>query len=310
MIHIALAFDQNYIIPIYVLLTSIFHNNKGNEITLHLIVTGCSEEDLNKLKLFIEGSGADVTFYKINLEDIEQRVYVPENTYYTPAVYYRLLLPHLVPESVERLIYIDSDTIVIGSLNELYNNDISKNPIGAVSEVANDSREELGIFKGDITFNSGVLLINNSRWREQKITEKAFEFIEENPEKIIHVDQDVLNVVLRNNWMPLDNKFNVTLVDVVLQVPKKRLLEGKVIIHFNSQWKPWHCLTRNKLRSVYHYYQKLSPKMNEKKYVDFAWRFNTLKPYLRMRIKERYFDHGVHKLIPIKSWKEAGSALY
>jgi lipopolysaccharide biosynthesis glycosyltransferase len=302
--NIALAFDENYLTPIYALLTSIFSSNKKNQIAFHLIVTGINTQHLEDLKQFIVKNNACVFFYQVDIDELEKKIFLPDNSHYTAAAYYRLLFPQLIPESVSKLLYIDSDTVVINDLKELFDIEVGRYPLAAVVDPHPVIRTDLGIHEANKYFNSGVLLIDTANWKEQEITKKAFDFINHNHEKIVFVDQDVLNAILIDNWLPIDMKYNVMLLDVVLQTPKRELIKDKVIIHYTSPWKPWHCLTKNKLRSVYHHYLRLSPRRNEKKYTDFKWDAKTISTFLRIRMKELYFDKKIDKVFPIKKWKE------
>ncbi|MDB5249650.1 MAG: hypothetical protein JWQ40_4044 [Segetibacter sp.] len=301
-LHIALGFDENYIVPIYALLTSIFHNNRDSAIMFHVIATGLNETEKEKIKQYIRRNNAEISYYTINEEEVRKIVYIPANTHFTIATYYRLFFPSLIPSDIRKLLYIDSDAIVIGNLQELYNTDIGNAPIGAATDSGPHPGEFLGIKGKENYFNAGVLLIDIRNWKEQMVTENALQFLADYPEKIKYVDQDALNATLINKWFKLDNKYNLTWFDVSLQVPKSELTKDKVIIHYTTPNKPWHCLARNKLRSFYHHYLKLSPKCGEKKYTDFSFNFKNLYVFARIRMKEFYFDHRIDKVIPIKKW--------
>lgn len=300
--HVALGFDKHYIVPVYTLLTSIFLNNKNNKIFFHAIATGLTAAEKEGIKKFVQQNKADISFYTVNEEEIKKSVIIPQGSHFTIATYYRLFFTSLIPSSVRRLIYIDCDTVVVGDLRPLYEAEIGEAPFGAVADPHPEIRTDLDIHEPGHYFNSGVLIIDTQNWAKHKVTENALEFISRYPEKIKFVDQDVLNATLKGKWQPIDSKYNVMLLDVVLQTPTKDLLKGKVIIHFTSPWKPWHCLTKNKLRSVYRHYLRRSPKRREKMYTDFKWDYKTLSAFFRIRIKEYYFDKGFDKIIPIKSW--------
>lgn len=302
--HIALGFDKNYIIPIYTLLTSIFLNNSRLQLFFHVIASGLTQEEKDRLSAYVKENKAQIQFHKISEKQVAEDVVIPAGSHFTIATYYRLFFPALMPQAVDTLLYIDSDTVVNGSLEPLFTINLGNAPVAAVPDPHPEVRPELGITKPGQYFNAGVLLIDVKNWIEQRVTERAFDFIQKFPDKIKFVDQDVLNAVLVNQWKKLPKKYNVMLLDVVIQVPKKELLKESVIIHFTSPWKPWHCLTKNKLRSVYHYYLRLSPMRHAKSYIDFKWEYKTLLPFIRIRCKELYFDRGLHKIFPIKSWLE------
>lgn len=304
-LHLALGFDENFIVPIYALFTSIFYNNRKNYIVFHVIATGLTIQQQDELRSYCEVNNSEIIFYQIDEDYVKSLVYIPDETHFTIATYYRLFFHMMLPPEVEKLLYIDSDTIVLGDLATLFNIDIGTAPIGAVPDSYPQIRYDLGMSKREDYFNAGVLLINIPTWKLHKVTENAIDFIAKFPEKIKYVDQDALNATLINKWYRLDKKYNLTWFDVSLQVPKNELVKDKVIIHYTTAQKPWNCLTRNKLRSYYHKYLKLSPKKHEAKYVDFSWTPEVLRVFLRLRIKELYFDYKIDKALPIKGWINA-----
>nr|MBA2761518.1 glycosyltransferase family 8 protein [Segetibacter sp.] len=241
-----------------------------------------------------------------NEDEVRKSVIVPPDSQFTIATYYRLYFHALIPEGIDKLLYIDTDTIVIGDLKELYNIDIGNAPIAAVADPVPELRSDLGLYKEGQYFNAGVLLIDIKNWREQKVTENALQFILDHPEKIQYVDQDALNATLIDKWFRIDKKYNLSYLYVSLQVPAKALIKDAVIIHYTTSLKPWHCLAKNKLRYLYQRYLKMSPKSNEKKYIDFKWTLPIVRTFVRMRIKEFYFNKEIYKIFPIKGWINAG----
>lgn len=309
-INIGLGFDSNYIVPIYALITSIFFNNRSNNITFHVIATGVNELEKSKLINFIKSNNSKIFFYEISEDLVRKSVVIPEDSHFTIATYYRLFFPSLLDKEIKRLLYIDSDTIVTGDLMELYEINIGGCPIAAAPDSVPGIREDLGIKEKGKYFNAGVLLIDTKNWREQQVTENVFKFLLLHPEKAKWVDQDALNATLIGKWYRIDNKYNFTLSDVILQVPSKELITDKIIIHYTSSNKPWHFLTRNKLRYLYHYYLKMSPKSGEKKYTDFNWNIKSIWTFFRIRIKEFYFDHKIDRILPIKNWIDSSEPYY
>lgn len=298
--HLALTFDRNYLTPAYVMLTSVFENNP-HRIHFHIIAPNLTLTDKTDLTTYINSRKAMVTFYEIDLLELEKKVVIPEGFHFNIANYYRLHFPDLV--KVNRLLYLDVDLVVIGDLMELYATNLQGFPFGAVPDSYPVVRHDLGIHEEGKYFNTGVLLFDVPKWRQQNITARCFEFIRLYPEKIQMVEQDALNAIMIGNWLSLPLKYNITLHDVSIQIPTKEFIKDKIIIHFTSHWKPWLCLSRNKLRKLYHHYLKLSPRKHEGKYTNFRWDFKTLKPFIKMRAKEIYFDRKIDKIFPIKSWK-------
>jgi len=286
-IDLAIAFDQNYIAPFYALITSIFENNRGNKLTIHAIVSGLSEENKSNISNYAIKNSSEINFYTIDEQTVSQ--YVLTSTW-TSAVYYRLYFPLMVPDSVNRLLYLDTDTIVVNNLAPLYATDLELYPVGAIYDTWVKTAPHLGITEEGQYFNSGVLLIDIQQWKTQQVSEKAFAFLSAHPEKIKFVDQDALNAVLINNWKKLESKYNLMYSSIPEGMSKKEMnafILDKVIIHFTLQ-RPWYLLCKNRLRELYFYYLQKSPVKQKKKITDFEWQ--KIPDLLKIRLIEFYYD--------------------
>lgn len=286
-IHLAVAFDQNYLTPFYVLVTSVFANNSGVAFHIHAIASGVSEQEKEQIHHFIEQHRSVISFYKLDSEAVAGLV-IPKNLYFTEAAYYRLFFPGLVPDTVEKLLYLDTDIVVVGSLAALYTTDITSYPVGAVAEAkATINRPDLGIYEVGTYFNSGVMLINVPEWKKQRVSEKALQFIRDFPEKIVWVDQDALNVVLMNNYVKLDAKHNVIPFDIPKYLPKskyRQFLQDKTLIHYTlKHHKPWNIASENKFRHLYYQYLAQSPRARENRYQKYRLTPRLLKTLIRVR---------------------------
>jgi len=307
-IHIALTFDEKYITPFFVVLTSIFSNNPNSQFQVHAIATGVSLAEKDRIRTFVQQHQSKIFFYEVNTKQLQGLV-VPENSHLSLAMYYRLFLPFLVPEPIEKLLYLDTDIVVIGSLKELYHTNLYNLSFGAVPEVsATKNRPDLGIYEEDIYFNSGVLLMNIPEWKKQRITEKALQYVQENPEKLIYPDQDALNVVVANQYYKLSGKYNVLPFDIPEYLPIKKyktFLQDKVIMHYTlKEYKPWSILSTHHFNYLYKKYFRQSPQAKEKLYTDveitpkFMFRLakSKLKP---IRRKVSKLDQALLKLKPL-----------
>lgn len=294
-IHIAIAFDEGYITPVYALLTSIFLNNRDSPIQLHAIATEVPDAEKLKIISYARSQGGDVRFYELS-EDITQGFPVPDKSeaWLTLATYYRIFFPRLLASDIERLLYLDVDTTVVGGLSDLYRTDIGDAAIGAVMEAEMPLRTELGIFRTEDYFNAGVLLMNLPRWRTLRITEKSMDVISAHPEKLEYCDQDALNMVFQGQWYRLNSRYNVMKAYIPYDLPKRayrQFLTDKVIIHFNGRSKPWHRTCDNKLRFLYPEYLRQSPHARAKQYVKKAFTRQMVGKLLYSRALETYFNY-------------------
>jgi lipopolysaccharide biosynthesis glycosyltransferase len=167
--------------------------------------------------------------------------------YRSKMTYARLLIPRIFPDTVSRVLYLDTDLLVLDDLGPLWETDLDGAVVGAVSDlffhtafVADGLDPELmradpryeGLPRVRDYFNAGVLLIDVDRWREKRISEKALEYLTRYSESP-HMDQDALNFVCDNLWKKLDPRWNV-------QDHRKRTVErGSGIVHFVGVSKPW-----------------------------------------------------------------------
>jgi lipopolysaccharide biosynthesis glycosyltransferase len=295
MIHLAISFDRNYLTPFYVLLTSILKNNSDVKITFHCIVNDdVTIFEQRAIKDYIESNHCIYQMYQVDEELIAK--FVLSGTW-TPAVYYKMFFPILVPLSVEKLLYLDTDMLVIGDLKPLFEINLDDQALGAVYDNYVKNQPAIGILDDGNYFNSGMLLFNIPKWKELNLSEKAIDFLAQFPEKIKFVDQCALNAVSVGHWLRLPEKFNLLYSYIPQHISRKELnefIQDKIVIHFTLQ-RPWHFLCENRLRNLYKYYYNLSPIENQPLILDF--KFSKLKHFFKIRFKEFYFDSALIKII-------------
>lgn len=159
----------------------------------------------------------------------------------TTAAYYRLLIGDIVPREVNRILYLDADTIVLGSLRDLgrlYDNYNASSSVALWASASEQPmphlREQLG--EGSSTFNSGVLLIDLNEWRNAVSTGDLLGFARDKGEELLFHDQDVLNLVFANHWGRLPSRFN--------RMRSVEVLEEDAVVHFVGSEKPWRAAGR------------------------------------------------------------------
>lgn len=266
-IHVALCADEGFALPMGVCLTSLLENNKKNKIHVHILTIGFSQKTIERIT-------ATSQFYNqtIDIHLIDDGLFEghPLSTTFPQSIYFRYLLPSIVDESVKQIIYIDSDTIILKDISNLYNQELVNYAIGAVPDANTDDiveRNRIGIYEGPY-LNSGVLLINLEYWRQEKVFGQLTEFILKNPEKCRWPDQDALNVVLHNKikWLSFSYNFQLALIGEFDRYRMHRNMQKDVvnafssicILHYSSWSKPWVEESRLPLTFVWRYYHKLS----------------------------------------------------
>ena len=123
------------------------------------------------------------------------------------ATYYRLILADLLPD-INRIIYLDGDTLIYTDLSEMYNLDMGNNIILGFVDNSYKKADEFGI-KTYKYIVAGVLLINLKKIRKENFTTQFFEFMDKNQDKLTQEDQTVINIVLHGRIDFLPPKFGI-----------------------------------------------------------------------------------------------------
>lgn len=262
-IQLAFTIDKSYVQHLGVLLCSLFEHNPENTFIIYLVLDFQDNDELQKLKEFVAAHRHEVVIVHVEADAFSA---FKLSDHASSAVYYRLLLPRLLDDSLEKILYLDADIIIKKDLLPLWNTDLQRYPLAAVAEPLFSRHEMLGLSAGTPYFNSGVMLINLSVWRQQNIGERAMHFIRENPERIIFWDQDGLNAILEGEWLPLSLSWNMQsqfyddrIKTNALSQEVVRATNDPAIIHFSSKFKPWHYWCDHPLKSEYFDYLKKTP---------------------------------------------------
>ena len=201
--NICLACDNNYAKYMGTAIASILKNSLEDEkIIFHLIDGGITKENKEKILSLKAIKQCEINFYTPDIEMYNE--WFEKATfkgYLSPAMYYRLSIATLIPNA-DKILYLDSDIVVTGSLKELFLMDIEK----YYAIVVKHAKSPIGNIP-DNYFCSGFLLINLKLWKEINI-EKEFVKYFQNNYKTIMGDQDILNGVLKNKVIYLDQYWN------------------------------------------------------------------------------------------------------
>lgn len=180
--------------------------------------------------------------FSVNQRRLLQQISL-EKSHLPLSAYYRILIPYLLPE-VERVIYVDYDTLVIGNLTDLYNTNLHGNFLGVVRDlgvvIKNDwSKALLGMLYQNY-FNSGVLLMDLTAFRKYGLSWLLHQFIVASTPFFVLEDQDALNLFFKDavEYVGIENNY-VTKLFANGEVEEKRQLEKIKILHYLGPEKPW-----------------------------------------------------------------------
>jgi lipopolysaccharide biosynthesis glycosyltransferase len=230
-LHVALTFDENYWAPAYAVMRSIcLASRRPGDLVFHLIHTGLDARRRDQLDAIaiefpVATQHTDLTTHPAYRAFVDE---LPIGKPFTPIIYARLLLDRLLPPDVERVIYIDSDTFVRGPIEDLAELDLAGKPIAAVLDpgrhklmLGRDFRQNADLFDFHFAyFNSGMMVIDRKAFGIADLPGQTRRMYESGLLARLQYDQAVLNLVFKDNWRPLDFRWNL-----ICPLPAHEVLE-------------------------------------------------------------------------------------
>lgn len=202
MISVVVSADDGYAQHAGVALASVAMNMPDtSQLSCHVLDYGISTRNRQSFGDCARELGFELNIFTPSLASLQK---LPLKRY-GPAAWGRLLIPELVPD--DRAVYLDCDVVVEVDMMELWTTDMAGMPIAAVGDGLSNTRLPIS---SDNYFNSGVMLMDLTMWRTQRITAQLLEFATANSELLEYPDQDALNGVLHDTWLRLPPRWNAT----------------------------------------------------------------------------------------------------
>lgn len=216
MFNVCFAADDNYSSYLDIVLISLFENNNFDDINVFILDSGISEDNAGIIENTCNKYGGNVSF--INVENIEEKLDISLNKMkvkgkFSLATYSRLFLVSLLPNDIDKVLYLDCDALILGSFEPIWKIDLSDYLAGGVLALNGneDVKKAIDLDSSDKYINAGMLLVNLKKWREENIEEKLMEELVRLNSKGIHfgMDQGVINSVLKGSICILNPEFNL-----------------------------------------------------------------------------------------------------
>lgn len=269
MINICFSSDNNYAQHLAVTLASVLANN-DDSLHVYVLDGGISDENKQKILALKKDYDFEIEFIQID-KSMFDKCPAGKKNHVTLATYYRLLLAEICSH-VDKILYLDVDLVIRSSLKELFEIDMTGKYFAGVSDCEEHiNAPRLGLEK---YCNAGVILLNLQKWREDNITEKFFRWMEENSERIVLHDQDVINCVLQSGMLKIDDVWNVQVSKYDSSKDFVKMLPDAKIIHYIGKHKPWHSNNKQLAKDEYFKYLKLT-----------QWKNYIYKYYFELAIK-------------------------
>ena len=238
--NILVAFNDNYAMPTRVMLKSLIENNR-EIIHIYVLYISLSEESIKELSTLNSDS---TTLHFIRIDDAKLKN-VPITLFYSKEAYIRLFAHLYLPADVDRILWLDSDVIINGDIQEFYKQSFEgKLYVAYKDPIQGDSAEKktsLGMPPDAVYINSGVLLMNIAKIRGKINPEDITNYIRNYYDRIKFVDQDVFNGLLYDSIRVIESEdytYNY-FVSHITRRNRHMVYQNARIIHYAMGSKPW-----------------------------------------------------------------------
>lgn len=300
--------DDNFINFALISLNSILLNNNSNsKYTFYFSENGLSEKNKARVEKFVKKRNQEIVFVNVKspIMDIENIYNNPVCPYITNIGMARLFASDFLPKDLDRVIYLDSDTLVLSDMKELWETNLEGRIAGLVDNINIPDYKNLYKFKNGY-YNTGVIVFDLEKCRREKSSKQFLDYYFANIDKFTYsknsekhffclIDQDLLNVVWDGKIKPLDFKWN--------QQTWHKTSDTGILHYIGNENKPWNFLNITpKVKEYYKYWDKTSGIKIYKYYYYLKYVYLKYTEYVDLRIRTlRFtFDSAKNKLSNLK----------
>ncbi len=285
-LNILLYGDENYFFPMKTTVSSMMDSlEKGRMLSIYILCVNFSLD----MKTDIERElvhGSKIKWIDCETSEYE-KIFLRKINHLSYCAYLKLNFIKICPEISGRVLILDSDVLIVGSMHEIFEIDLEGKVIGACldtgviyTELVNE-----GMFSGidnnaqSSYFNSGVVLVDVDKWKKVGVFEKICELAKKYDGQYRYDDQCLLNYLFINNWKQIDLCWNVQRAQFSSRTFKFCSINEKSyfnsfinpkIFHFTTARKPWDGFKVHKGAYIYRQYlEKYNLKFNYG-VIDFA----------------------------------------
>ena len=241
----------------------LIHFKKDRRICFHIIHSDLLPEDHERLLEMRNIRTFELEFISVNRDDYLKWADGQDMRWLSVGAYYRFAIPEKAPQSISRVLYLDSDIVVDGDLSELWKIDLSGCYGGVVEEFGNKDKPKVLGLQNNRYFNSGVIMMNLDEIRRSPFLAEAYVYWQKNRQHVTCQDQDVLNGIWSGKVKYMDPRFNAVRYNFIKRKKLKTWgfpkIINPVIIHYTGIDKPWKVFCENSQWKKYFAYLKYTP---------------------------------------------------
>ncbi len=266
--------NDGYISQMGISLISLFENNKDiDEIIIYFISMGVSDNNKKTLQEICDKYKRKLEIFEF--DDIAYDLKLTSTGRHIETVYTKIFFSRI--PNLNKIVYIDSDTIVNGSLKNLWGMDLTDKYMGMVETYTGDeAKKALAMPKGTPFYNDGVAIVNVDYCREHNLIGKCLKVIDDFNGNPPVLSEGVLNKVCMGHILSVSPRYNMmagmyhlirlnpNYVAEKLNYSSEDIIESyknPIIIHYLSAFydRPWNKGCTHPLKNLYEKYKSLSP---------------------------------------------------
>lgn len=274
--------DNNYVWLMGISTISLFENNKGiKELKVFLLGENISNENKEELKKIGQKYNREVEIIDV------PKLHIPHSlvsSRWPLSAFTRLFSGVILPNDVDRILYLDCDTIIAGDISELDNIQFNGNiAMGVKDCISGTYKQNIGLDRNSSYINAGVILFDMNALRKVNINEEIEAYMNKYEKLINYADQDIFNGMFKGRIGTLNPKYDVMTIDAIhtyeeiqqLRKPtnfyEKEELQNAVnspaIIHYTTNMlvvRPWFSNTDHPFANEFRKYMGMSIWKNRK----------------------------------------------
>lgn len=210
-VNVLYQFNEGYAPFAGVSMTSLLENSdKLSEIHLHILGENLTKYSIDRFLELEKKYKCKVILYDTSEIINQMKEWGLPSYRGSYAANMRLFIPRIISQEIERILYLDADTIVVADIIELYNVDMQGAAIAmALDSLGASHKLSIGLSEEDYYYNSGVILFDMKQWIQHDLTNRIIEHIKQGNTNYPSPDQDLLNVVCGSYTKMIDSRYNL-----------------------------------------------------------------------------------------------------
>lgn len=264
--HIAYACNEKYVEQTMVSMASVMEHNQDQSIMFYLIGDKISSVSIHKIKRLIEKYRQHIIFK--TLDELLNGIEIALDDRHPKTIYAKLFLDSIC--DADRILYLDSDTVIMSSLLELWRIDLLHAYIAGVAMPYTDYiKKKVGLSSTMDYFCDGIVMINLEKWRKCNVAQKCRIYIEKKNGNPYMLSEGVINAVAGKYRVTLPPKYNLMSTMILWDAAQIRELfqvtnfytqkeieqarKDPVIIHYLNELyiRPWYSNSNHPYRIAY-----------------------------------------------------------